>query len=141
MAAAAAPGTTQDLTVTASVTSVCKFTGTVQTLNFGALDPSNAVAVNDKKADVTFKCTKGVSATVTQNNGSTPSGMQKRLKTTFNGTDYFIPYSIALSGDSVTGAGFGTNLTVTATGTIAADAYVDAPAGDYSDTVVLSVSP
>lgn len=136
----AAAADTQSLSVTASVTSVCKFnSGQTPTIAFGALDPATGIAVTAPSATANFRCTKGASATVTQGNGLYASGTQKRLKAA--GSADYIDYSIALTGASVTGAGFGTDLTVTATGTIAAGAYVNAPADNYSDTVVLSVSP
>lgn len=130
---------TQSLSVTASVTGICKFnSGQTPTIAFGALDPAVGGQVT-ASATANFKCTKNVSATVTDNNGANASGTQKRLKAA--GSADYIDYSIALSGAPFTGAGFGTDLTVTANGTILAGAYQNAPADTYSDTVVLSVSP
>lgn len=130
---------TQSISITASVNNVCKFnSGQAPVIAFGALDPAIGGEVT-ASATASFKCTKGATATVAQNNGLNPSGSQKNLKAA--GSADLIAYNLALTGASVTGAGFGTDLTVTATGTILAGAYANAPADNYSDTVVLSVSP
>lgn len=130
---------TQSVSVTASVTGTCKFnTGQSPVVAFGALNPSAGGQVQ-ASANVKFKCTNGVAATVTHDNGSNFSGGTKNLKAA--GSADVIPYSIALTGASVTGQGFGTDLAVTATGTIVAGAYQNVPADNYSDTVILSVSP
>ncbi|MGE0498144.1 MAG: spore coat protein U domain-containing protein [Ramlibacter sp.] len=131
---------TQNLNVTATVTGKCKFTSSVQTFGFGALDPSAAVLTNGAGAAVTYKCTKGTaSAGVTAGNGSNFSGGSRRMT---NGTD-FIPYSLTLSGGTQTGLGFGSgnDLNLTLAGSVAAADYENASAGSYSDTVLLSISP
>lgn len=139
-AGAASAADTQNLTVSASVQAVCKFSSAVQTLSFGSLDPSNAVAANGTGAAVTYKCTKGTAATgVTAGNGNNFSGGSRRMT---NGTD-FIPYTLTISGGTQTGLGFSAagNLNLTVAGTVAANSYTDVSAGNYTDTVVLTIAP
>jgi len=130
----------QNLNVTATVQSLCKFSSTQQTLTFGLLDPSNSVLVNGTGAAVTYKCTKGVAATgVTANNGSNFGDGSRRMS---NGTD-FIPYALTISNGTQTGQGFGpgTDLSLTVGGTVAANSYQNASAGAYTDVVQLTIAP
>lgn len=135
----ASAGDTQNLNVTASVTALCKFSSAVQTFTFGTLDPSNAVLTAGSGASVTYKCTKGTNAAgVTASNGSNFSGSRRMS----NGTD-FIPYSLTVAGGAQTGLGFSAamNLSLTLSGNVAATAYQDVSAGNYTDTVVLTITP
>lgn len=136
----ASAGDTQNLSVTASVTGLCKFSSTAQTFTFGTLDPSAAVLTAGSGASVKYKCTKGTAATsVTAGNGLNFLAASRRMS---NGTD-FIPYSLTVAGGTQTGLGFsaGKDLNLTLTGSVLAADYVDVSAGSYSDTVVLTVAP
>lgn len=134
---------TQNLTVSASVSGVCKFTAGTPTLDFGAIDPSGTAAIPATASAVSYKCTKGTLATgVTANDGLNVSGTTKRMKGP--GAADFIPYTLTISGGTATGDGFGTGSTtkpVTITGSIAAGDYQNATAGAYTDTIVLSINP
>jgi hypothetical protein len=120
----------------------CQFQATGLALRFGNLDPSNAVQVvkavqvvntnADKVGDCNGAPTLNISVV-----GSTS-------RTLTNGAGGAIPYTIA--GLPITMAQPGNNryaifLSPALTGTIGAGAYADAPAGTYTDTVTISVSP
>jgi spore coat protein U-like protein len=135
----ASAGDTQNLSVTATVTGLCKFSSAAQTFTFGTLDPSAAVLTNGSGASVTYKCTKGTAATsVSAGNGLNFVGSRRMT----NGTD-FIPYTLTVAGGTQTGLGFsaGKDLSLTLTGSVAAAAYQDVSSGNYADTVVLTVAP
>jgi spore coat protein U-like protein len=121
-----------DLDVSATVLGVCTMVG--GSLDFGQLDPTNPIAHSANSTGVTVTCTNGTAYTITSNNGANASGSQKRLA---SGSNY-IPYSITLPAST---SGTGAAQTVTIAGAIAAGAYTTSPAGTYTDTVVLSVSP
>jgi spore coat protein U-like protein len=53
----------------------------------------------------------------------------------------FIPYSLSLSPTTGTGSGPATPITLTIDGSILNADYVNALAGNYSDTVVLTITP
>jgi spore coat protein U-like protein len=137
---AASAADTQNLSVSATVQALCKFSSAVQTVSFGTLNPSAPVLVNGSGAAVTYKCTKGTAAAgVTAGNGNNFASGSRRMT---NGTD-FIPYTLALSGDTQTGLGFGAagNLSLTVGGTVAGADYQDVSAGNYTDTVLLTITP
>lgn len=135
---------TQALTVSATISGVCKFFSSAQTLSFGtAIDPSAAGPIPGTGAAVTYKCTKGTAATgVTANLGLNAAGAQRNMKNTANAD--LIPYSLTLTADTTAGGGFGAAVTpknLTITSEITSTGYANASAGDYSDTVTLSILP
>lgn len=132
--AAAADSTT--LAVTASVTGLCKFSATSTPLAFGAIDPS---LTTDKvvTANVLYKCTNGTaSAGVTATNGNA------RAMTGPTGSTP-MSYTLAFSGGTQAGTGFGSgkDLTLVVTGTITALQYQNATVGAYSENVQLNITP
>jgi spore coat protein U-like protein len=140
----AAAADTYSLSVTATVQGVCKFTQAGgQTLTFtnnagGGIDPSlsgNATA----NATITYKCTSGTAPSGFTGVGANDTGGNHVVK---NGTNSMI-YTVALTGGGA-GDGFGagsTNKTLSVAGTIAAAQYQGAPAGTYTDTLVVTVAP
>jgi spore coat protein U-like protein len=122
-------------------------------LAFGTLNPSvgsNAVAtltVGTLNADRVGACNpNGQTMTLTANNGLNFAAGKRNLR---NGAN-LIPYALAGSGGGWTGTGPWTrnrpgNTTYVAvpplTATILGTDYMDAAAGAYSDTVVLTVAP
>jgi hypothetical protein len=121
---------------------ICDFQATGLALRFGILDPSNAVQVIksvqvvNANADKVGDCNGGATLTV--------SVVGSTLRTLSNGAGGSIPYTIA--GFPITLAQPGNNkyaifLSPALTGTIGAGTYADAPAGTYTDTVTISVSP
>jgi spore coat protein U-like protein len=123
-------------------------------LAFGALDPSVAsnvvqsVTVGSVNSDQVGNCRTG-SMTVTVGNGANFASGTRRLR---NGTNY-IPYTLSSPPTapwtgSTTGPwsrarpGNGTYVAMpTISGTILGTDYVNAAAGAYSDTVVITLSP
>ena len=128
---------TNTLTVNATVVGTCKFNAATSTLNL-SLDPSSAVDAT-ASTTVTYWCTNGTTAAgVASNDGihSVAVG-QKRLS---DGTN-FIPYSIALTGGTQAGGGPASPKTLTINGTVLNAAFINAVAGTYADTVMLSLNP
>jgi spore coat protein U-like protein len=120
---------------------LCGFQATGLALNFGTIDPSNAVqvvtavqAVN-MNANNVGDCNGGATLDI-----SVVGATSRALS---NGTDT-IPYTI--TGFPITMSQPGNNkyvnfLSPAMTGTIAAGTYANASAGTYTDTVTISVSP
>jgi spore coat protein U-like protein len=139
--AAAGPAlavSTNTISVSASVSPTCKFSSGTSTLNFGTLDPTSAANAT-ASASTTFWCTKGATYSVSNDNGLHSSGSTIRMQ---NSTDLtqFMPYTLAYT-NSGTGLGKNTPVTLNVTGTILNSDYVDAAAGNYADSVVLTVTP
>ncbi len=123
-------------------TSNCKFTNRGPTaLPFGVIDPSSTGNVTHN-ALVGFRCS-GAAGTavysVTSNDGlhETAPGAN-RMQHTANAS-LFLRYSLntPISGSVPKNS----DATLTVTGTVAAIDFQDAVAGDYADTVVLSIAP
>lgn len=127
---------TQTLAVTANVQGICKFSAASTPLAFGSIDPS---LTTDKvvTANVLYKCTNKTPSTgVTATGGNTRSMAGPTLADT-------LAYTLAFTGDTQTGLGFGTNgnLTLVVTGTITALQYQNVAAGAYSENVTLNILP
>lgn len=130
---------TNTLTVSASVTGTCKFQAPkTSTLDFGSLDPSNPVLVNGS-GTTQFWCTKGVSTdAITADLGANPSGTTRRMAGP--GGD-FIPYSLVLTPVAGVNAGPASPRTLTIAGSVLAADYTGVSAGNYADTVTLTINP
>ncbi|MFC5496174.1 spore coat U domain-containing protein [Caenimonas terrae] len=133
---------TQNLSVTATITSQCRFSSVATTMSFGAaVDPSAAGPISGAlTVPVTYKCTKGVTpGTLSADSGLWNSG-GNRMKDATSGD--FIPYTLTV-GAAVAGTGFGSgqDKTFPITGQIVAASYQNVSAGTYNDTVVLTVAP
>jgi hypothetical protein len=131
IAGLAAAAGTQQIDVSATVSTVCKFTtGSAIAMTFAAIDPSSAGPAT-KAVDVPFQCTKGTSdTTVTVTAGGS---------SLVNGSDT-MAYSVSV-GAIPSGAGFAAAATkVTVTGSIPATSYADAKALTYTDTVTLTIN-
>lgn len=129
----------QTLAVTATVTGMCKFSVLSTPLAFTDIDPS---LTTDKTitANVLYKCTKGTaSAGVTATDG-----LSRNMKgvSPLQVADT-LAYTLAFSGDTQVGAGFGSgnDRTLVVTGTITAAQYNNAASGSYSETVTLNITP
>lgn len=132
---ASAAGSTT-LAVTATVIATCKFSATSTPLAFGNIDPSatgNATA----SASVLYKCTKG-----TPSAGVTATGGLSRNMVGSVATD-LLPYTLALTGGTQTGTGFGTgqDLTLAVAGTITPAQFQNAQVGAYTENVTLNITP
>ena len=138
-AGGAAWADTNTLTVQASVVGTCKFTSPDSTLNFPPLDPSVGTDVSGSSS-TTFWCTKGVTPAFTPDLGAhSGGGLTRRMLDI--GSGEFIPYSLSLAGDAIPSGGPGSPRTLTISGNVLGTNYISKPAGGYSDTVVISLTP
>lgn len=119
----------------------CLFQAKGLALNFGTLNPSSGATVSVPVAAATLNanavgdCASGKTMVFTADNGLHFSGSRRMT----NGTD-FIPYSITLPANQP-GPGNGIYIKFTFTGTVASTSYQNASAGNYGDTVTLTVTP
>lgn len=123
--------------VTASVSAVCKFTAeTMTAIALGAIDPSTVAADVTATGDITYKCTKGTTPTVSITGGGTRT-------LTDSSTSNTIPYSLTL-GTHDAGTGFSSSAAATkvvATARITQANAQDAKAGTaYAETVTLTIN-
>ena len=126
-ASAAMAGGTATLNVSATVQATCSITG--GTLNFGFLDPTLNGAVTANSSGVAVTCTNSTGYTLSD---ASTNG----YKLAFGGND--IPYTINYT---KSGTGTGAAQTVAIAGNIAAGTYGTVPAGTYTDTITISVTP
>ncbi len=126
------------LTVSASVTGTCRFSSGTSTLNFGALDQSSAADAN-ATGNTQFWCTRNATYTVGANNGLY-FDTARRMRHASETTEY-IPYNLTFTPTAGTGTGKTSPITLNLSGTITNANYVNALAGNYADTVTLSITP
>jgi spore coat protein U-like protein len=143
---------TSNLSVTASVTANCSIS--TAPVAFGAYDPvtANAATPLSGTGTVNVTCTNGANTTVTlgqgsnADTGSTDAVPARRLS---DGATNFLTYSLFqdaghttawgnTGGTGVANTGTGTQTAITVYGTVAAGQNV--PSGNYSDTVVATVT-
>ena len=132
------------ITVTATVLSKsqCRFNSKTSNLNFGGLDPVNPV---DKTVDTTITFTCGGSAPnatffINDDDGLHKTGPDaNRMRHATNTTEY-LPYTLTLNPASGN-VPKNTDQTLTISGTVRGSNYQDAIAGNFSDSVVISINP
>ena len=139
-----AASTTHSLAVSSTVVGNCKFNAAGPTTltianSAGSIDPSVAVDATGT-ASMTYRCTTGTVAATAAGNGLHFAGGTRQVN---DGGTNNMPYSVGLSGCAGTGLGYGAggDLTCSVTGTILQAGFVSAPAGTYTDTVVLTITP
>ncbi len=138
LAAGAAWGADTNLTVTARVNGTCMFTGTTN-MAFGNLDPSATPTDALASGTATYWCTKGIFAAISTDDGLHNLGTQKRMA---GPPPSFLPYQIlSLVYDASPMDGPTATRTVTINGQILGTDIAAAAAGDYSDTLVVTVVP
>jgi spore coat protein U-like protein len=123
---------------------LCQFQARGLSMSFGSLDPSsgsNATAVMSAatlNADKAGDCDRPVTMVIDGDGGQNYSGSRRLRNAT--GTN-FIPYTLV--GLPITSSGPGNNVYApfTFSGQILWSSYANAPAGTYSDTVMISVTP
>jgi len=129
---------TNTLTVTASVTGTCVFQSETSALNFGALDPSTPADANGSTT-TQFWCTRGVTTdAIVANDGSNYSGTSRQM---LGPAGDLIPYSLTLTPDGSSNQGPVSPRTLTIAGTVLAADYTGKSAGNYTDTVTLTLTP
>ena len=125
-----------NVTVNATVVGTCKFTG-AGVVAF-TLDPSVGGAVAGVVTQPTFWCTNGAAYNITDNDGLHASlGVQRMKHATLA---EFIPYTFGYTAAG-NGTGPATPITMNISSSVAAINYLNASAGSYADTVVLSITP
>lgn len=134
--AGSAMADTTNVAVTATVTGTCMFTpGNPGTVTF-TLDPSSGGAATGTVVQPTFWCTRGTTYAITDNDGLHGT---HRMQHATDATQY-IPYSFTYT-SAGTGGGRGTTLTMNIASQVANADFINALAGDYSDTVTLTITP
>jgi len=131
-------GDSNTLTVSAVVSGTCKFSSGSSSLDFGALDPSSG---SDVIASTTtnFWCTKGVTTDViAAGQGLNWSGSYRQMS---GPSGEVIPYELVLTPDGNTNQGPTLPRTLTISGTVSGTDYLSKRAGNYSDTVTLTIIP
>lgn len=131
-------GDTANVAVSASVTGTCKF-NSGGSIAF-TLDPTSAAAATGVVTNPAFWCTKGTSYTVTDNSGLYAASGARRLRHSTILTE-FIPYTFSYT---ATGSGTGKTTPITLTlgsASVANVDFVNAAAGPYADTVILTIAP
>jgi len=132
------------LSVTATVISKnsCNFNTGTSSLIFGTLDPGNP---SDKTVNTsaTFRCTGSgnpASFAITHDSGLYETGPgAPRMRNTTVTTEY-LPYTLTLNPSSGS-VPKNTNQTLTISGTVQGTVFQNAYAGNYADTVVISIAP
>ena len=124
------------LTVSANVVGTCKFSSATSTLAFGALDPSVGTDVT-KTPQIQFWCTKGITETVSAGNGLNFASGKRQM---IGPNSDVIPYTLSLATAGTSG-GPGSPKTLTITGGVLGTDYTSKSAGDYADTVALTITP
>lgn len=113
-------------------------------INFGTLDPSSGATVTlpvvaaSTNAGRIGDCISSVSMTLAGDNGANFSGTRRLKHATLA---EFIPYSLVGIPVSRSGPGNSQYVVFTFDGTVTGPAYANAPAGPYSDSVLISVTP
>lgn len=123
--------------VSATVTAACKFTSG-GSVTF-TLDPTSSSAATGTGSAPQFWCTKGTTYTVSDDSGlhESTAGAYRMKHAAL--TEY-IPYTLSYT-TTGTGTGKTVPITLTLNSSVANGDFVNASAGAYADTVVLSVTP
>lgn len=118
---------------------LCQFQTKGLSMSFGALNPSSGsnVLVAVSGGTTAGDCVAQVTMTISGDNGLNYTGT-RNLK---NAAGSFIAYSLIGLPQSSPGPGNTKYVAFTFNGSILWSDYANAPAGTYSDTVIISVSP
>lgn len=138
LSSVAMAGDTQDVLVTAQITGTCQFNSAID-VAFGTLDQTSAADAT-ATGSVVFWCTKNATFLLSDeaNSGVEDGAFSGTMS---NGTGGTIAYTLAYDNTSGSGQGKTSPITSTITGTIANADYVDAEAGNYTDTVTFTIAP
>ena len=130
----AASPTTLDVGVSATVVTNCEVTG--GTLAFGNINADGS-DVNATATGISIKCTKGTAVTVTDNDGV---GGDNTMTDGSNLLSYSTNYTPSLTGGGTGTSGTELAGTLNFRGTVLAAAAEGVPAGNYTDTIVLTLT-
>lgn len=144
----AAPGTARSGTAAVSVgatvlsKSNCKFDSKTATLGFGSLDPGSSVDAT-VSVPIGFVCRGSASLAtfaIAGNGGLYETGLGNSRMRHATVLTEFLPYSLVLNPSSGT-VPKNAPQTLTISGTVRGIDYQNANAGNYSDTVIISINP
>ena len=127
---------TANVAVSATVVGTCKFTSGGSAAF--VLDPSIGGNVSGTVTQPVFWCTKGATYSITDNDGANKSGVIQRMK--HSALAEYIPYSFTYTAAGA-GTGPATPITMDIASSVVASDYLNASAGSYADTVILSITP
>jgi spore coat protein U-like protein len=138
MAGTAMAGGTQNVNVTANIVGTCQF-NSAGDVAFGALDQTST-ADQTATGSLVFWCTKNATYTLSDetNVGVADGSFTGTLTGPPTGS---ITYTLTYTNSSGSGAGKTSPITSAITGTILNADYVNAPAGNYTDTVTFTIAP
>lgn len=126
---------TANVDVSAQIVGTCKFETGVKSVSF-VLDQTSSGDATATVSQPKFWCTKGTTYSLSDNNGKNFANSKRRMS---NGTDY-IPYSFTYTLNG-TGTGKGSPITMDIASTVANADFINVPAGTYTDTVQLTITP
>jgi hypothetical protein len=124
----AAASDSQTVTVQATVSTICKFSGTAAAIDFGTISPNAAAGTKSANITVPYKCTKGTTPAVT-------AGTITNMTNGAGGTMAFTVNTFT----TVAATGFTAAVNATSTADIASAVWQDAPAGSYTGSVVVNI--
>lgn len=131
--------TTAALNVSAAVLPECRFRTPKETTINVTLDPSLSGNVTGTSS-LSFWCARGTSYSVTDDDGLYESGInQNRVK--HSTLSEYIPYTFSYNPSSGTGNGAQNPITLNFSATFIYNDFANASAGDYRDTVTITVNP
>ena len=119
---------TQTTAVTASILSICKFSGSAATVAFGTINPSDPAAIKSMPLNIPYKCTKGFTPAITT---GTITPLTQGADTMAFTVDPIV---------AVVATGFTTAVNAASNVNIAAAVWQNAPAGTYTGSVVLNIN-
>ena len=130
---------TATVTVSANVVGTCKF-NSGGSVSF-TLDPTSGSNATGTVTQPAFWCTKGASYTITDDKGvnEASAGVAPRRMVHATLTEY-IPYTFAYTATG-TGTGKTSPITLDISASVVNSDFVNASAGNYADTVTLSITP
>lgn len=135
--AGSAMADTTTVAVSATVTGTCRFLST-GTITF-SLDPASGGAANGTMGQPTFWCTRGTNFSISDDDGLYESGTTHRMRHATVSTEH-IPYSFTYTATGA-GEGRGTTITMDIASQVANADFINALAGNYADTVLLTITP
>ena len=130
---------TNTVTVSANIVGTCKFNTATTILAFGGLDQTQTTDV-PATALTTFWCTKNTNYTISDDDGLHESGINLNNMENDGTSGEFIKYSFSYSPTSGAGGGKTSPTTLNMNGLINNADYVDAAAGTYHDTIVITIN-
>lgn len=118
----------QTVAVTATIQSICKFSGAAAAVAFGTINPSDTAAVKSMPLTIPYKCTNGFTPAIT-------TGTITPLTNSGNTMVFTVDPIV-----TVAATGFTTAVNGTSNVNIAAAVWQNAPAGAYTGSVVLNIN-